>query len=49
MNEIKKHEFFKGFDWKKLLNLEMKPPEDIFEENQVHAGEFITHASSTRH
>ena len=26
MAELKSHEFFKGIDWKKASNLELKPP-----------------------
>jgi len=26
MTQLKSHEFFKGLDWKKVANLELKPP-----------------------
>ena len=29
MDEIKKHEFFKDFNWNKLMNLQIVPPNNL--------------------
>ena len=34
MTEIKENEFFKGFDWKELQQLKMKPPADVLPNHQ---------------